>query len=246
MDGMADDPEDPTVDMICASPFRAAVYDGTQYGIVVRNRYGSKVQYRCMSCAGQSRKCSHVATFMEWAEQLEEGSQLLLENEDSSEQSPRYPSVSKETIPYPLTEQQQELHDKYESGLAFPDELIPPYVPEKKCIHGNKYSDRDPVQSNWVSCANSVVYKFTSTITSNTRKVYYRPSVGSCGCRQEYDGQSELLFNLDNKHLFYHGFLFSYLHLMLEGRNPLVSYLRACQRNHEVLSHAKPVSIGYL
>jgi len=29
----------------------------------------------------------------------------------------------------------------------------------------------------------------------------------------------------------------SYLHLMLEGRNPLVSYLRACQRNHEVLSH---------
>ena len=43
VDGMADDPEDPTVDIICASPFRAAVYDGTQYGIVVRNRYGSKV-----------------------------------------------------------------------------------------------------------------------------------------------------------------------------------------------------------
>ena len=36
----------------------------------------------------------------------------------------------------------------------------------------------------------------------------------------------------------------SYLHLMLEGRNPLVSYLRACQRNHKVLIHVKPVSIG--
>ena len=35
-------------------------------------------------------------------------------------------------------------------------------------------------------------------------------------------------------------------HLMLERRNPVVSYLRACQQNHKVLSHAEPVSIGYL
>ena len=44
----------------------------------------------------------------------------------------------------------------------------------------------------------------------------------------------------------FYGFLFSYLRLVLEGRNPLVSYLRACQQNHEILSNAKPVSIGHL
>ena len=33
---------------------------------------------------------------------------------------------------------------------------------------------------------------------------------------------------------------------MLEGRNPLISYLRACERNHSIESHTKPVHIKKL
>ena len=45
---------------------------------------------------------------------------------------------------------------------------------------------------------------------------------------------------LDNKHLFYYGFLLDYLHLMV-GRTPLVAYLRASQRSHD--SQSKTVSV---
>ena len=33
---------------------------------------------------------------------------------------------------------------------------------------------------------------------------------------------------------------------MLEGRNPLISYLRACERNHSIQSQTKPVHIKKL
>ena len=145
-----DDPESPTVDILSVTPFRAAIYDGECYGLVVRNTYGSKVQYRCMSCDRKSRRCSHVASFLEWAEQ--QGYQFLLENEEESDIEPNYPSVSSQKISYPLNKTQQELHDRYKSGTAFPDHLIPPYQPEKTCIHGNKFDDEDPVISGWVSC----------------------------------------------------------------------------------------------
>ena len=32
--------------------------------------------------------------------------------------------------------------------------------------------------------------------------VYYRPTIGDCLCRQEYDGRHDLLINLDNRHIF--------------------------------------------
>ena len=51
----------------------------------------------------------------------------------------------------------------------------------------------------------------------------------------------------DKKHLHTNDcHMFSYLHLMVEGKNPLISYLRACQRNHEALSITKPASISHL
>ena len=45
--------------------------------------------------------------------------------------------------------------------------------------------------------------------------------------RLPYDEQSNLLFNLDSNNLFYYGLLINYLHLVVEGRNLLVAYLRS-------------------
>ena len=67
-----------------------------------------------------------------------------------------------------------------------------------------------------------------------------------CSCRQLYDGQEDLLFNLDGKHLFYYGYLFQYLHLMLEGKNPLIAFLRASTYSISVQSETKPAPIKLL
>ena len=50
--------------------------------------------------------------------------------------------------------------------------------------------------------------------------------MGDCTCQCYFDGQDHLLFNLDNSRLFYYELLFQYLHLMIEGRNPLIASQR--------------------
>ena len=40
--------------------------------------------------------------------------------------------------------------------------------------------------------------------------------------------------------------MFQYLHLVLEGKNPLIAFLRASSRSFSVQSHTKPVSIKLL
>ena len=213
--------------------------------MVARVRYGSQVHFRCTSCSHHHRSCNHVSAFMEWAEATETGSEVLL-HDDSDDTHQTYTSVSQKKIPYPLPDRLKALHDQYESGLSFPDHLVPPYVPDRRCVHGNAFNGADPVASNWTACERPTIYKASVSITTSTRKVYYRPSCGECSCKQEYDGQDDLLFNLDNKHLFCYNFLFSYLHSMVEGKNPLVAFLRACERNHSIQSHTQPVRIKVL
>ena len=155
-------------------------------------------------------------------------------------------SVSRRKIPYPLPDRLKALHNQYECGHAFPDHLVPVHDPDLRCRHGNPFNDANTVASHWIAYEHPTIYKASTSITTPTRKVYYRPSCGRCSCKQEYDGQEDLLFNLDNKHLIYYDFLFSYLHSMVEGRNPLIAYLKACERNHIVQSHTRPIGIKKL
>lgn len=119
-------------------------------------------------------------------------------------------SVSKKKVPYPLSNRLKDLRNQYESGNPFPDHLVPVHDPDLRCRHGNTFNGADPVASYWVVCESPTIYKALASIASIARKVYYRPSFGRCGCKQEYDGQDELLLNVDNKNLFYYDFLFSY------------------------------------
>lgn len=97
--------------------------------------------------------------------------------------------------------------------MKLPTVLVPVHIP------GNYFSNRDPISSGWEVSSEVIVYKYSATIMSSDRKLYYRLTEG-CDCKLYYDGQEDLLFNLDNKHLFYYGMLFQYLHLMIEGKNP--------------------------
>ena len=63
-------------------------------------------------------------------------------------------------------------------------------------------------------------------------------------CRLQFNGQ-EHLFNLDDHNLFYYDFLFNYLHLMLEGWNPL-AYLSASKRSHTSQSLTDGGGVGTL
>lgn len=51
------------------------------------------------------------------------------------------------------------------------------------------------------------------------------------------------MFNLDNKRLIYYDFFFQYLHLMVEGKNPLAAFYRSVVRAHAVLDITEPPSL---
>ena len=114
------------------------------------------------------------------------------------------------------------------------------------CKPGNSWDTHDPVSNKCISSKGAVIYKESMTIADKHRTVYYRPTKGDCSCQLFYDGQEDLLFNIDNRHLFYYGFLLQYLHNMDEGRNPLALYLHSCERTLATQSNTKPVKIKLL
>ena len=145
-----------------------------------------------------------------------------IDKDDPLKEEPSFNSVSSLPIPYPLPTHLKSVHDQHErGGREFPLQLVPHYSSTRKCEHSNLFCSADPVQNGWIVKKGCVIHKETVNIEDENRTIYYRPSVGSCSCKQAYDGQEDLLFNLDNKHPFHYGYLFQYLHLMLEGKNPL-------------------------
>lgn len=94
------------------------------------------------------------------------------------------------------------LHDKHESGgLEFPQQLVPLYSATVKCRHGNQFNPVDPIQNHWISRKGAIIHNEVVTIEEEARTIYYRPSLGSCDCKQDYDSQDDLHFNLNDKHM---------------------------------------------
>ena len=121
--------------------------------------------------------------------------------------------------------------------------FLSPTEPET-CEHGHQFNRVDPVSNGWIS-QKGIVIKGISHNQRSQRTAYYRPTTGPCNCRKEYDGQVDLLSKLDGKNVFYCGFLFHYLCLMLEGKNPLIAFFRASQRSFSIQIMTKPASSSY-
>ena len=103
---------------------------------------------------------------------------------------------------------------------------------------GNAYSGENPISAGWIISDDVIVHKISLPVMLPERKLFYWKAIG-CDCKLYYDGQEDLLFNLDNHHLFYYDMLFYYLYIMIEGRNPLAAFQRSLSRNHDNLDISK-------
>lgn len=219
-----------SVDFLSLEPPLVALYDGRTYGLIGHKR---TTKLQCLHC---DSRCKHVILFNEWCER----NNIHLDHEEPLTDDAAFQCVSSCPIPYPLPSSLQALHDRHEGGKwEFPLHLVPTANMTARCKHGHHFDQGDPVASGWISKRGIAIFKESITIRDAERVAYYRPTTGPCSCRQEYDGQVDLLFNLDGKNMFYYGFLLHYLHLMLEGKNPLIAFLRACKRSFAVQSMTK-------
>ena len=135
--------------------------------------------------------------------------------EETKTTSPRkeFRPVSTKVIPYPLTDKLKTKYDSIESGeYRWPDVLAPGLF--QSCHHGNRVCEGDPIENGWIRCKTATIYRNRSA--SAQRTVCYRPTINSC-CTVDFDGQDDLLFNLDNKNIFYYRFLFGYMHSFVES-----------------------------
>ena len=56
--------------------------------------------------------------------------------------------------------------------------------------------------------------------------VYSSRCNGPCNCRAVFEGQSDLLLNLNNRYFVHYNLLYDYSELMIMSRNTLYGYLR--------------------
>ena len=155
--------------ILSTEPFLVGVYDGTNHGLLKLTRVCGVTRYHS-TCPSSIPNCNHLEVFKEW-----EAEDSILEPEQASmNEASKFPSISQHRIPYPLPKHLHWLHDVYEAGeQSLPDALVPGCNPDQRCKHGNAFSSEDPIFSGGVASSQVLVYKYSVTITSATRKLYY-------------------------------------------------------------------------
>ena len=195
-------------DGLCAGVYS---HDKSSFGIIkiVNNKL------KCLTEGCATHTCDHVRAY-------KDKMNITYNHVNTS-----FPSVSKLTIRYPHSPESVRKQDEYDNGSPFPQMLIPVYNRSNKCIHGSRYSRNEKK-------ASPKSYIHTHYKTTEV-EVYYRPSKGSCSCKQEYEGDEDLLFNYNNVHIFTHRWLFTIMHANIELKYPLDGCIRLANldRGHE-------------
>lgn len=146
-------------------------------------------------------------------------------------------SISKEMIEYPFDNNyDKETFAGYASGeIRRNYHLVPEYNPDKRCVHGNPFSQDFQLKG-----------KCFFHLPHIDRKclIYYRPAEG-CNCTQDFDGRSEHLINLDGNHIFPYTWLMDILHKTQETRFPLHSAFRSARRTRMAVGQQRPTSRLY-
>ncbi|XP_072021477.1 uncharacterized protein [Amphiura filiformis] len=239
----------PNIQQLSLEPLLVAVETDAGLQLLQHNRTKNIV----CTCQQGKRHCVHKKLYDEWLAEQSIETDVSAPTDQLRDRRSVFMCISKEKVKTPLSPVQQELYRKYESGQkSFPVHLIPHISDETGCKHGHLWDSADPVEHGWV-VGKATIYKEGCSMTHMCQDgieqpitVYYRPSTGDCNCRLDYDGYHDLLLNLNNTDMVYYGVLFSYLHHMLEGRNPLAACHRAYSHSHIFLSGTKCIPLHKL
>eukprot|EP00058_Branchiostoma_floridae_P024016 XP_002609506.1 hypothetical protein BRAFLDRAFT_95599 [Branchiostoma floridae] len=246
-----DDEDTDCVQQISTVPFLAAVHDGDRYGLL--KRVGRMGKLTCQQCPYQRHSCGHIQSYNDWCRERDIEPEVALHL--ASESVEEFTSISYSPIPYPWPAEMKEKFERLsEPGLQqFPKHLLPD-CPEGPCPHGNSWDKRDPIKQGWVSHDGVLIHLEELTISTYkdadgsevNRVAYYRPTIGGCTCRRQYDGLDDLLHNLDNKNMYYFGFLLKYMNDMIYSRKPLKAAERSANKTRQTATTHPPLSYRLL
>jgi hypothetical protein len=193
-----------SAEVISTSPFAAVVDAGSSsYGVIVAGHR----DFKCVTCI--QPKCSHMEVFAQWNEEetaessTEEGMDAMRKafSEIKLSRTKRIKSfscLSTKPIPWPVNKQYRNRKSEIDRR-GFPS-ILKPKSAASVCSHGAKYK------------LSLVTDKAVIHRESNMKLVkLYAYQTQGCSCTVTYDGQDDLLLNLNNKDLFDLDWLFSIL-----------------------------------
>lgn len=213
-------------EVICTSPFAAFAKGGSQ-GIAVVT--AGHRQFKCERCRDSS--CEHIASFSSWNEARQFGDNdeaSTVSNNDNDidalqeafaqiklsrrhrEQS--FKCVSTHPISWPVNDHYRQIKSKVDNH-GFPSVLIPK-LETSSCEHGSSFVLSELRNDAIIHRASSVKIV---TLCS------YNSASPNCDCSVPYDGQDDLLLNLNNKLLFDLEWMFSILDRSNYSESPLRS-----------------------
>ena len=188
----------------------------------------AKIQTKCLTCFSSVKSCIHMKAYLNFNK-----------NNDipNIRTQQTFPSISKELIQYPFdNDYDKKMFADYASNKArYNENLFPDYRPDERCIHGNSFHQ---------DC------KFKRKCTLHLPHIdlqcnlFIRPAIG-CDCYLDFDGRSQHLINLDNRHIYPYTWLMDILHNTQETRFPLHAAFRSAKRTRMAVGQPKPTSRLY-
>ena len=186
-------------------PHIAAAMDGQgSYGIIMYNSARHAKSGKCHWPHNKYENCSHAKV---WTK--EKGKELISNakgtiisnqnepivdgNEEPEDDMKKYETPIYGKLKWPHDANTQEVFREIEKErFSKLKNLVPTYLPKLKCKHRNKFKSDDPIKNEWIMSRNVRIFHI-GLIEEMERIIYYRPSEGTCNCRQSYTGEEDML-----------------------------------------------------
>ena len=216
------------------------------FTVMPRKSHDSRMNFKC-SC-GKSR-CLHYKQFKESRFNTHSDSPP----ENSEVQTPKPVSddvlnpISTKPIFLPYD------HGEYTTNRNIVDgflhgkipHLIPPYDQNAKCEHGNQFACGRP-KDDWLMIKGRKKHPpVLVTINAIHRvDVYYRPTIGSCDCKQFYDGKEDAILYVWDNFLITHELMLNFETLLQHNPITINGYVQAWNANRKMYTGCYTISVN--
>ena len=158
--------------------------------------------------------------------------ELPFDSQEENHNDSIFLSIPHQKIPYPLPDDLKKCRWKFSDPtkpISLRTKLYPP-MESCICSCGHPFKDEPTLVTS-----EARIHAQVDTI-SNVCVYMQETHAGKCSCKLYYDGQDDLLFNLNNVHLFYYEWLFGMMILSYETAFPLTAALRYSTHLNSVIS----------
>ena len=144
-------------------------------------------------------------------------------------------------------------HDQYTTNRSIVDgflhgkipHLIPPYDQNTKCEHGNQFASGGP-KDDWLMIKGRKKHPPVLVTLNAIHRVdvYYRPTIGSCDCKQFYNRKEDAILNMWDNCLVTHELMLNFETLLQYNPITINGYVHTWNANCKMYVGCYTISVN--